>query len=51
LDNLDFVWGHGEAFQGQHVSEIFTGSGMELAFVCMGKKSVSVELSRMGFPT
>jgi len=43
LDDLDFVWGHGEAFQGQHVSKIFTGSGMELAFVCMGKKSVSAE--------
>src|SRR5882724_9915013 len=44
LDDLDFVQGHGEAFWGQHVSEIFTGSGMELAFVCMGKKkSISME--------
>src|SRR5882724_4061558 len=24
LDDLDFVQGHGEAFQGQHVSKIFT---------------------------
>ena len=22
LDDLDFVWGHDEAFQGQHVSEV-----------------------------
>jgi len=43
LDDLDFVWGHGEAFLGQHVSEIFAGSGIELAFVCMGKKSISAE--------
>src|SRR5882672_7352347 len=45
LDNLDLVWGHGEAFGRQHISEVFTGSDMELAFVCMGKKSVSAELS------
>jgi len=32
LDNLDFVWGHGEAFWGQHVSKIFAGSGMEFTF-------------------
>src|SRR5467141_3137080 len=44
LDNLDLVWGHGEAFRRQHVSEVFAGSDMELAFVCMGKKSVSAEL-------
>jgi len=43
LDDLDFVQGHGEAIQGQHVSEIFTGSGMELAFGCTGKKSISKE--------
>src|SRR5882724_7679744 len=43
LDDLDFVWGHGEAFWGQHVSEVFAGSGMELAFVCKGKKSISME--------
>jgi len=43
LDDLDFVQGHGEAFWRQNISEVFTGSGMELAFVCMGKKSVSVE--------
>src|SRR5882672_9321573 len=43
LDNLDLVWGHGEAFGRQHVSEVFAGSDMELAFVCMGKKSISVE--------
>src|SRR6267142_1043161 len=45
LDNLDLVRGHGEAFGRQHVSEVFAGSDVELAFVCMGKKSVSVELS------
>src|SRR5467141_304559 len=45
LDNLDLVWGHGEAFWRQHVSKVFAGSDMELAFVCMGKKSVSAELS------
>ena len=43
LNNLDFVQGHGEAFQGQHISKVFTGSGMELTFVCTGKKSVSAE--------
>src|SRR5882672_10185124 len=45
LDNLDLVQGHGEAFWRQHVSEVFTGSEVELAFVCMGKKSISVESS------
>src|SRR5882672_1672264 len=45
LDNLDLVWGHGEAFGRQHVSEVFAGSDMELAFVCMGKKSISMESS------
>src|SRR5712664_2180902 len=41
LDNLDLVWGHGEAFGRQHISEVFTGSDMELTFVCMGKNSIS----------
>src|SRR5467141_3076636 len=45
LDNLDLVRGHGEAFGRQHVSEVFAGSDVELAFVCTGKKSVSMELS------
>src|SRR5467141_358010 len=45
LDNLDLVRGHGEAFGRQHISEVFAGSDIELAFVCMGKKSISVELS------
>src|SRR5467141_3502830 len=45
LDNLDLIWSHGEAFGRQHVSEVFTGSNMELAFVCTGKKSVSTESS------
>src|SRR5467141_218764 len=45
LDNLDLIWGHGEAFRRQHVSEVFAGSDVELAFVCMGKKSVSAESS------
>src|SRR5882724_5258103 len=43
LDDLDLVRGHGEAFGRQHVSEVFTGSDMELAFVCMGKQSISAE--------
>src|SRR5882672_864234 len=43
LDYLDFVLGHGEAFGRQHISEVFAGSDMELAFVCMGKKSISAE--------
>ena len=37
LDYLDFVLGHGEAFGRQHISEVFTGSDMELAFVYTGK--------------
>ena len=45
MDNLDLVRGHGEAFGRQHVSEVFAGSDMELAFVCTGKKSVSAESS------
>src|SRR5467141_3138116 len=45
LDNLDLVQGHGEAFGRQHVSEVFAGSDVELAFVCMGKKFVSAEWS------
>src|SRR5467141_1183935 len=45
LDNLDLVWGHGEAFGRQHVSEVFSGSDVELAFVCTGKKSISMESS------
>src|SRR5882672_1486895 len=45
LDNLDLIWGHGEAFGRQHVSEVFAGNDVELAFVCMGKKSISMELS------
>src|SRR5882724_13109763 len=43
LDDLDLVRGHGEAFGGQHVSEVFAGSDMELAFVCAGKQSISAE--------
>src|SRR5882724_8865441 len=43
LDNLDFVRGHGEAFGSQHVSKVFAGSDMELAFVCMSKQSISAE--------
>src|SRR5882672_9712712 len=53
LDNLDLVQGHGEAFGRQHISKVFSGSDMEFAFVCMGKKSISAELSEyfpdMGF--
>src|SRR5882672_7685650 len=45
LDNLDLVWGHGEAFRRQHVSEVFAASDVELTFVCIGKESISVELS------
>src|SRR5882724_9491712 len=43
LDDLDLVRGHGEAFRRQHVSEVFTGSDVELAFVCTGKQSISME--------
>src|SRR5882724_3022132 len=43
LDDLDLVRGHGEAFGGQHVSEVFSGSDVEFAFVCTGKQSVSME--------
>src|SRR5882724_3082482 len=43
LDYLDFVRRHGEAFGRQHISEVFTGSDMKLAFVCTGKKSISAE--------
>src|SRR5467141_1376018 len=46
LDDLDFVLGHGEAFGRQHVSKVFAGSDVELAFVCTGKKSVSVESAK-----
>src|SRR5467141_3198581 len=45
LDNLDLVRGHGEAFGRQHISEVFTGSDMELEFVCTGKKTVNAESS------
>src|SRR5882672_10869394 len=45
LDNMDLVRGHGEAFGRQHVSKVFTGSDVELARVCMGKKSISTESS------
>jgi len=43
LDDLDLVRGHGEAFRRQHVSEVFSGSDVELTFVCMGKQSISTE--------
>src|SRR5882724_11378552 len=43
LDDLDLVRGHGEAFGGQHVSEVFAGSDVELTFVCTGKQSISTE--------
>src|SRR5882672_3766055 len=46
LDYLDFVLGHGEAFGRQNISKVFAGSDVELAFVCMGKKSVSVESAK-----
>src|SRR5467141_4208600 len=46
LDYLDFVLGHGEAFGRQHISEVFAGSDVELAFVCTGKKSVSAESAK-----
>src|SRR5882672_9192711 len=46
LDYLDFVLGHGEAFRRQHISEVFSGSDVELAFVCMGKKSISTESAK-----
>src|SRR5882724_3440047 len=43
LDYLDFVRGHGEAFGRQHVFKVFTGSDMELTFVCTSKQSISME--------
>jgi len=43
LDDLDLVRGHGEAFGRQHVSEVFAGSDVELAFVCTSKQSISME--------
>jgi len=43
LDDLKFVQGHGEAFRRQHISKVFTGSNVELAYVCMGKKYVNME--------
>ena len=43
LDDLDLIRGHGEAFRGQHVSEVFAASDMELAFVCTGKQSIGME--------
>src|SRR5882724_668655 len=46
LDYLDFVRCHGEAFGRQHISKVFTGSDVEFAFVCMGKKSVSMESAK-----
>ena len=35
--------GHGEAFGRQHISKVFAGSDVELALVCMGTKSISME--------
>jgi len=43
LDNLDLVWGHGEAFRWQHIPEVFSGSYMKLAFICIGKEAISME--------
>src|SRR6266481_6646260 len=43
LNNLNFVRSHCKSFRRQHISEVFAGSDMELAFVCTGKKSVSSE--------
>jgi len=42
LGYLDFVRGHGEAL-GDSLSEVFAGSDVELAFVCMGKSPLSTE--------
>ena len=35
-----------DTFGRQHISEIFSGSDVEFAFVCMGKKSVSTESAK-----
>src|SRR6266481_8613012 len=43
LNNLNLVRSHCESFRRQHISEVFTGSDMELAFVCVGEKSISSE--------
>ena len=53
LDDLEFVWGHGKAFGGQHISEVLTASDVKLIFVYMGKNSISTESAEyfldMGF--
>src|SRR5882724_542577 len=46
LNYLDFVKRHGEAFGRQHISEVFAGSDVKFAFVCMGKKSISAESAK-----
>ena len=44
LANLEFVWGNGETFRRQHISEVFSGSDVELTFVCMGKSPLAQSL-------
>ena len=43
LDNLDFVGGHSQAVWRKHIPEVFTGSDVKFAFICMGGKAVSTE--------
>ncbi len=44
LNDLNFVRSHRKSFGRQHISEVFAGSDMELAFVCMGEKAISSKL-------
>ena len=43
LDSLDFVGGHSQAVGREHIPEVFTGSDVKFAFICMGEKAVSAE--------
>ena len=43
LDDLDFVGGHSQAVRREHISEVFTGSDVQFAFICTGKKAISAE--------
>src|SRR6266481_9923849 len=38
LNDLNFVGSHCESFRRQHISEVFTGSDMELTFVCVHER-------------
>jgi len=44
FDYLDSVRGHGEAFRDRILSEVFAGSDMEFAFVCMAKSLLATRV-------